>query len=146
MCFDFRRGRGKKKRGLAIQSPMLLSIAPDLHLLNSSRVGPNSTLLWERQVLNLYQLQKHFRFLISFLIAIQGIVWFVPRPAFAHLFWRLKMSQRVQSNQCLKKNMFVDTQVCYCSSNEKIMLSLYLLSLDGQLKLGCWIAWYMVQQ
>lgn len=102
-CFDFRRGTGKKKRGLEIQGPALLSAAPDLHPLYSRRVAPNSALLWERRVLNLHQLQKHFRFLISFLIAIQGTVWCVSRPAFTHLFWRLKMSQRVWSNQHLKK-------------------------------------------
>lgn len=147
MCFDFRRATGKEKRGLEIQGPVLLSIAPDLHPLYSRRVDPNSALLWERQELNLHQLQKHFRFLISFLIAIQGTVWCVSRPAFTRLFWRLKMSQRAWSNQHLKKKeKFVDAEVCYCKSNEKIMLSLYLFSLDRQLKLGCWITWYMVQQ
>lgn len=65
---------------------MLLSVAPDLHPLYSSRVDPNSTLLGERQVLNLHQLQKHFRFLISFLIATQGTMWFVSRPVPPHLF------------------------------------------------------------
>lgn len=95
-----------------------------------------------KQELNLYQLQKHFPFLISFLIAIQGTVWFVSRP----FILKVKNVTTGAEKPAPKKTpTFVDTQVCYCNSREKIMLSLYFLP-DRQLKLGCWITWYMVQQ